>query len=113
MGLALHAYHDANHTLPPGYTASGAYVNGTTDTSPGWAWGTYILPYLEQGNLFNQFNLNLPVQNVPAAQTVVTAFLCPSDVMRPTRLPAGHRRRTGIRSAWPRHPAMRLAAAGV
>ncbi len=50
MGLALHAYHDANHTLPPGqYTRLGRYVNGTTDTSPGWAWGAYILPYLEHG----------------------------------------------------------------
>ncbi len=33
--------------------------------------------------MFNQFNLNLPVQNVPAAQTVVTAFLCPSDIVTP------------------------------
>src|ERR1700728_3835642 len=39
MGLALPGYHDANRKLPPGYTASGAYVDGTTDTSPGWAWG--------------------------------------------------------------------------
>jgi prepilin-type N-terminal cleavage/methylation domain-containing protein/prepilin-type processing-associated H-X9-DG protein len=80
LGLAFHAYHDANRALPPGYTASGTYVNGTTDTTPGWAWGAYILPYLEQGNLYYQYNLGSPVQNVPAAQTVVTTFLCPSDI---------------------------------
>lgn len=38
IGLAMHAYHDANSVLPPGYCAAGAYVNGGTDTSPGWAW---------------------------------------------------------------------------
>jgi prepilin-type N-terminal cleavage/methylation domain-containing protein/prepilin-type processing-associated H-X9-DG protein len=81
MGLAFHSYHGSNNHLPPGYTATGVYVNGTTDTSPGWAWGAYILPYLEQGNLYNQYNLSLPVQNVPASQTVVTLFLCPSDIV--------------------------------
>jgi len=56
MGLALHNYHDANQKLPPGYVATGPYVNGRTDTAPGWAWGTFILPYLEQGNLYNEYN---------------------------------------------------------
>jgi prepilin-type N-terminal cleavage/methylation domain-containing protein/prepilin-type processing-associated H-X9-DG protein len=83
MGLAFHSYQGSNNRLPPGYTATGVYVNGTTDTSPGWAWGAYILPYLEQGNLYNQLNLSLPVQNVPAAQTVVQTFLCPSDIVTP------------------------------
>jgi Protein of unknown function (DUF1559) len=69
IGLAMHAYHDSNLRLPPGYTATGAYVDGTNDTTPGWAWGAYILPYLEQTPLFNQFNFTLPVQNSTAIQT--------------------------------------------
>src|ERR1700727_2751621 len=48
LGLAFHAYHDSYKVLPPGYTASGAWVDGETDTNPGWAWGSYILPYIEQ-----------------------------------------------------------------
>src|SRR5208282_5978592 len=80
IGLALHAYHDANQSLPPGYSASGAYVNGATDTSPGWAWGAYILPYLEQNSLYQQFNLTQPVQNSAAIETLVKTFVCPSDV---------------------------------
>jgi prepilin-type N-terminal cleavage/methylation domain-containing protein len=84
IGLALHAYHDVNKVLPSGYTATGPYVNGGTDTSPGWAWGAYILPYLEQSNLYNEFNINLPVQDSePAIQTMVKTFLCPSDVISP------------------------------
>jgi prepilin-type N-terminal cleavage/methylation domain-containing protein/prepilin-type processing-associated H-X9-DG protein len=84
LGLAFHAYHDANGSLPPGYSASGSYVNGSTDTSPGWAWGAYTLPYIEQGNLKNQFNMTLPVQSSPAIQTVVKTYLCPSDIVQPT-----------------------------
>jgi prepilin-type N-terminal cleavage/methylation domain-containing protein len=84
LGLAFHAYHDANKNLPPGYTATGTYVNGTTDTAPGWAWGTYILPFMEQGNLQNQFNMSLPVQSSGTAiQSVVKTYLCPSDIVPP------------------------------
>jgi prepilin-type N-terminal cleavage/methylation domain-containing protein len=80
LGVAFHSYHDANGSLPPGYFASGPYVNGATDTAPGWAWGAYILPFLEQQNLYNQYNLTLPVQNSPAIQNLVNTFLCPSDI---------------------------------
>src|SRR3984957_8223527 len=52
IGLAIHSYENAKRVLPPGYTATGAYVDGATDTAPGWAWGAYLLPYLEQANLY-------------------------------------------------------------
>ena len=81
LGVAFHGYHDTNGGLPPGYVASGPYVNGATDTSPGWAWGAYILPFLEQQNLYNQYNLSLPVPNSPAIQTIVKTFLCPTDIV--------------------------------
>src|SRR5277367_6625926 len=55
LGLALHEYHDTYNALPPGYTASAPWVDGTTDTNPGWAWGAYILPYLDQKPLFSEF----------------------------------------------------------
>jgi prepilin-type N-terminal cleavage/methylation domain-containing protein/prepilin-type processing-associated H-X9-DG protein len=84
LGLALHNYHDVNLVLPPGYTATGVYVDGINDTSPGWAWGAYILPYLEQGNLYAQYNLTQPVQNSAAIQTLVKTYLCPSDITPPT-----------------------------
>ncbi len=80
MGLAFHNYHDANQSLPPGYVASGPYVDGKTDTTPGWGWGTKILPYLEQDNLYRQFNLAQPVQNSPGIAVVVKNFLCPADI---------------------------------
>src|SRR5207248_8229828 len=53
------------------------YRNGPT----GFAWGVFLLPFLEQGNLYGRFDLTLPCwapQNAPAARTKVPVFLCPS-----------------------------------
>lgn len=81
IGLAFHNYHGQNGKLPPGYVATGAYVDGINDTTPGWGWGTMILPYLEQNALYEQFNLSLPIQSVAAAQTAfVKTFVCPTDI---------------------------------
>jgi prepilin-type processing-associated H-X9-DG protein len=55
-------------------------VNGGTDTTPGWGWGTYILPYLDQGTLYQQLDLTQPVQNYPGIQTMLAVYLCPSDI---------------------------------
>jgi prepilin-type processing-associated H-X9-DG protein/prepilin-type N-terminal cleavage/methylation domain-containing protein len=79
IGLALHNYHDAFGAFPAGYAASGIYVDGATDTVPGWGWSAFILPYLEQSNVYQQLNLTQPIANSPAIQTVLKVYLCPSD----------------------------------
>jgi hypothetical protein len=50
--LGLHAYNDANGSLP----------GGIADKSgrPGLSWRVAILPYVEQGNLYKQFKLDEP-----------------------------------------------------
>src|SRR5579864_2212402 len=80
IGLATQGYHDAQQTLPPGYLATVPYSDGATDTTPGWGWGAFLLPHLEQDNLYRQLNLSQPVQNSPAIQTVLKVYLCPSDI---------------------------------
>ena len=84
IGLACHSYHDANQGLPPGYLATASYVDGTTDVAPGWGWAAFLLPYLEQDNLYRQLSLNQPIQNSAAIQTVVKAYLCPMDSPPPS-----------------------------
>jgi prepilin-type N-terminal cleavage/methylation domain-containing protein/prepilin-type processing-associated H-X9-DG protein len=84
IGLALHGYHDAKKVFPPGYQATGPFVDGATDTAPGWGWGGFILPYLEQGPLHGQLNFSQPVQKSPAIQTMLAVYLCPSDVAPPS-----------------------------
>jgi len=80
IGLALHNYHGAMQQLPPGYV-SGLAADGT-ETGPGWGWGTHILPYLEQDNLFRQVNLAVGIdQPAHAAVRVqpLKLFRCPSS----------------------------------
>jgi prepilin-type N-terminal cleavage/methylation domain-containing protein/prepilin-type processing-associated H-X9-DG protein len=50
LGLALHNYHDTNQTFPYG----GSDDVGNYMSLP---WGVYILPYLEQQNLYSRFNV--------------------------------------------------------
>jgi prepilin-type N-terminal cleavage/methylation domain-containing protein len=87
IGLALHGYHDVNSGFPPGYAASGPYSDGATDTAPGWGWAAFLLPHLEQDNVYRQLNLNQPVQNAPAIGTMLKVFLCPSDLTPPGPFP--------------------------
>jgi len=84
IGVACHNYHDANQYFPPGYRAALPYADGSTDTAPGWGWGAYLLPYLEQDNLYRRLNFSQPVPNSPAIQTVVKVYLCPSDLPPPS-----------------------------
>src|SRR5262249_10795523 len=86
IGLACHNYHDTNHSFPSGYRAAGPYTDGSSDTAPGWGWATFLLPYLEQDNLFRSITLTQPVEgaaNAPAVRTVIKTYLCPSDLWPP------------------------------
>ena len=60
IGLALHGYHDANNSFPSGYVDGNTNPDSTpdNDVGPGWGWASMILPYVEQGNLYNQINFN-------------------------------------------------------
>ncbi len=93
IGLALHNYEQAMGVFPPGYVSSilmtvldacnqDAELGQTVDLGTGWAWGSMILPYLEQQPLYNSMNFNLSVayhDNDTCSLTVLTVYLCPSD----------------------------------
>ncbi|MGO9599140.1 MAG: DUF1559 domain-containing protein [Isosphaeraceae bacterium] len=83
IGIALHNYHDVVGAFPMGYVANSPYINGASDTAPGWGWMTMILPQLEQGPMFSAVNFSLPVealQNPTVIRSMISAYLCPSDV---------------------------------
>ena len=52
MGLAMHNYHDTYNGFPSWNTSRGA------DANKGLSWRVHLLPYLEQGNLYQQFHLD-------------------------------------------------------
>lgn len=84
IGLALHNYHDGNSKFPPGYL-DGNTVSASTpdnDLGPGWSWAAFLLPYVEQGNLYSQINFKLPAGtgvNATASQQNLKVYQCPSD----------------------------------
>jgi prepilin-type N-terminal cleavage/methylation domain-containing protein len=50
IGLALHNYHDTHLLFPLGsFSAEGIEATHPTFATQ-WAWGTMILPFVEQGN---------------------------------------------------------------
>lgn len=98
IGLACHSYHDTQQSLPCGYLAKMPYSDGATDTAPGWGWGAFLLPHLEQDNLYRQLNFEQPVQISSAIQTLVRVYLCPADVPSPSAFPVEDR--TGETVTW-------------
>jgi prepilin-type processing-associated H-X9-DG protein len=82
--LALHNYHDAQRTLPPGYVSF--YDASGNDTGPGWGWGSFLLPAMDQAPAFQSVNFLVGIEN-PANSNIrvktFPAFLCPSDDAQP------------------------------
>ena len=100
IGLALHSFHGANGCFPPGYIDAGDppvtraaatrkfdHGGGGSGTliypqRPGWGWAAYLLPYIEQDNVYRQIDFNLGVEAVShdaVRSTLVSVYTCPSD----------------------------------
>jgi prepilin-type N-terminal cleavage/methylation domain-containing protein len=83
--LAVHDYESAFKVIPPCEGVGTVYGKNGTDNfyangyvSPSGTYGTtffYLLPYLEQGNLYNNCNGD----SMNAGRAVVNIFICPSD----------------------------------
>jgi prepilin-type N-terminal cleavage/methylation domain-containing protein/prepilin-type processing-associated H-X9-DG protein len=93
LGLALSNYHDTIGTLPPTLVVTGSGGNVTWTNE----YGAHprILPYAEQGPLFNAINFDVGMfmpANLTVATTHVGLLVCPSEDNRtsaPGELPAG------------------------
>jgi prepilin-type N-terminal cleavage/methylation domain-containing protein/prepilin-type processing-associated H-X9-DG protein len=81
IGLAMHNHHAAFDCFPSGYVSATASLNGE-GLGPGWGWGTYLLPYLEQDNLYRKIDLTRDIAdpvNAAARVQKLSVFRCPSD----------------------------------
>ncbi len=81
MGLALHNYHDTYKKFPWGHQDNTKDSAGLTQEMLPWA--VWVLPYLEQAPLYQNFKPNLPF-NDPAntgawQQQALSVYICPSS----------------------------------
>ena len=98
LGLALHNYHDVFNRFMPGIVSRVEQTGPAGSSCPNlstagsleagcWAWGTFLLPYIDQAPAYNTLNpgpINLEqAASVPATlrilQTPLAAFRCASD----------------------------------
>ena len=98
IGLALHNYHTAINSFPLGSVTVRPIQPATTYTWSNWGANALMLPYLEQGPLYNAINFSFVPEPAPEPTpqdvsyasmggyinstvygTKLAAFLCPSD----------------------------------
>ncbi|MDY3559338.1 DUF1559 domain-containing protein [Gemmata sp. JC673] len=80
LGLALHSFHDANGRFPAAGVLTMAKPVPASNAPPNHhTWLTYLLPYVEQDNLFKQTNINAPAWGQAIVSTDVSLLRCPSD----------------------------------
>jgi hypothetical protein len=82
-GLALHSYHDANNRFPQG---NSLYNGAAAPGEDSWTWIAFILPYVEQDNLWRQAKAfeagggtNWYSWYNPACAVKLKVFTCPAD----------------------------------
>lgn len=86
LGLALHNHHDTYNRFPPGGAEDQAPFGPTTAGS-GWgsSWMVYILPYIEQANMYQQWQFSGSsghnnANNVALRNGItIPGFKCPSS----------------------------------
>ena len=81
IGLAMHNYHDAHATFPPGRMRS--LVDGAGRCFSAYA---HLLPMLDAATLYHQIDFSAdpddPAKNGTALGQTIPFFLCPSDSAR-------------------------------
>ena len=103
IGIALHEYHDTHQVFP--ISTTGSLMQNGQCGSGFYSWLAMILPFVEQGNLYNSINFNIGMMdtcsfnsssdyqvltisanhpNAQAAATPIPGYLCPSDVFEQT-----------------------------
>jgi prepilin-type N-terminal cleavage/methylation domain-containing protein/prepilin-type processing-associated H-X9-DG protein len=88
LGLAMQNYHDINNALPPTAICSSLNTsNSCYNMFPDFSMKTRLLPFIEQGTIYNalnQFASTFNVVNVTGRFSKINVFVCPSDGNEPS-----------------------------
>lgn len=90
IGIAMHSYHNAVGSFPTGifmwYAGTCAAPSSSSGQYDGFGWSSFILPYMEQGQIYDQLDFNTGYGhgvNWEVSANFINGYLCPSD-------PGGH-----------------------
>jgi prepilin-type N-terminal cleavage/methylation domain-containing protein/prepilin-type processing-associated H-X9-DG protein len=98
FGVALHTYHDNFRTFPKWSTEQ---MNFNQSWGPSWGFQpwyghgatTMLMPYMDQGAIYNQMDFSTSIYDLPNNSFYNTAIpytLCPSDVRFPGGSPGNN-----------------------
>ena len=91
LGIAMHNHHDTFNRFPPGCARDQKPFGNASNQIDGGGWGTswkvYILPYIEQNNIYDKWvfdgnssgythSTNMPLVN----RVMIKTYRCPSTV---------------------------------
>ena len=99
IGIAIHNYHSAFNCFPPGnlwldnrtHVYPGQQPPPPRDLYAGPSWSGFIIPYIEQAQVYDQYDFTLPPQgassyagiyagdNILVGRQRISAYCCPSD----------------------------------
>ncbi len=94
LGLGIHGYHDVYRMMPKASVMRTAPGMGASFVQSGVGWTVSVLPYIEQGSLYERFDVNpssptswylattgpnLPDFNKQLGATRLNVYLCPSS----------------------------------
>jgi len=110
IALACHTFADSTGGIPPACIMP-SYDENPYSNNIGPNWAILILPYVEQGNLYNQFgtsiNLHMAGSSTDAGwkgirSSIVPSYLCPTDPYNQSEYVAGAGGSLGNVSNWKR-----------
>jgi prepilin-type N-terminal cleavage/methylation domain-containing protein len=114
LGLALHTYHDTFNVFPPsaiwGWYAPSA--GASTVVQRNYSWIVMLLPYLDQGPMYNSINFSLPLWDTtlktqvdsngsPLHKKQLTVLTCPtSGALASANPPTAYTNYAGSQMYW-------------
>ena len=79
IGLALHNYHDSHKSFPPFLINRAGSPSRIADVDKGANWLVFLLPYVEQQPLYDQWDFHIPANQNPGRSVELSIYKCASD----------------------------------
>lgn len=76
--IGLHNYEASNTDFPPGWLAD------ESPSTKGWAWMSYVLPFVEQQSIYDEINFGMVVRDLPiegVRTSTIDMLFCPSSTI--------------------------------